>query len=198
MAVLMTGRAERTPTLFDLLEEPAAAPRDRQVEPAGAPDRQQEPAGPPARSPDRRDGTAQRDSVDGVIAVVRVEHQSCLRANGLANGTNERDVFLEPETNLELHRAKAFAHIPCHFLRDVRQRIARIAAVGAGRVGCNGRAQRAAHELMNWGPEPFALDVPERNVHAAECGHHEPFLPLVAEVIVEELPDLFSRQSIAP
>jgi len=59
MAVLMTGRAERTPTLFDLLEEPAAAPRDRQVEPAGAPDRQQEPAGPPARSPDRRDGTAQ-------------------------------------------------------------------------------------------------------------------------------------------
>src|SRR5690606_14814617 len=104
---------------------------------------------------ERRDGTAERDGIDGVVTVIGIEHEPGFRADRHANGTDERDVLLKPEPDLEFHRSEALPHVSRNFLRDIREWITGIAAVSAGRVSGDGGAQRPAHELMDRGAEPL-------------------------------------------
>src|SRR5690606_21413722 len=60
---------------------------------------------------ERCHGAAKGNGVDGIIAVIGIEHQPGPRADGLAHRPNERDVLLEPEPDLELYRTEAFTHV---------------------------------------------------------------------------------------
>src|SRR5690606_26974143 len=109
---------------------------------------------------------------------------------------NERDVLLEPEPDLELYRPEAFPHVARHLLRDVVERVARVAAIGARRICCHAGPQGAAQELVDRRSEPLSLDVPQGNVDAAQRRDDQSLLPLIAKMVVEELPDPLRGEGI--
>ena len=109
---------------------------------------------------------------------------------------NEREVVGDVKADLELDALEALPAIAFHFLDDVIVRIAGGEPVGARRVGLDVGAQGPAHEPVNRRAEMLALDIPERDVDAAQRGDGEAFLALVAEFFVQQLPQAFARQRV--
>ena len=128
--------------------------------------------------------------------MIGVEHQPDLRTHRLAHGADEGDVLRNAEADLEFDRAKPFFDVALDLRDDVVERIAGVAPVGACGVGRNAGPQRATHELVNGCLEVLALDVPQRDVDTADRADRQPLLPLVAELIIECLPDPIGGQRV--
>jgi imidazoleglycerol phosphate dehydratase HisB len=101
---------------------------------------------------------------------------------------NQRRVLPHAEADLEFNRLEALAHVTHHLLDDVAERIGITAPVGAGGVGADVAAKGSAHQHMDRCLEALALDVPQRNVDAAQRRDGEAPLALIAELVVEVHP----------
>src|SRR6185503_19195216 len=106
----------------------------------------------------------------------------------LAHGTDQSLVLVDAETDLQLDGREPLLDVASNFAHDVVERIARLEAIGAGRIGTHFAAQRPAHQHMDRRLEVTALQIPERDVDPRERGYDEPLLSLITKPIVEVLP----------
>ena len=143
------------------------------------------------------DHAAELHRLDDVETVVGVEHQRHRRTDGAAHRLDEGRVGGDVEADLDLGRREALLGVAGHLAHDVVERIALAQAVGAGGVGLHRRAQRPAHQAMHRLLQQSALQVPQRDVDAGDRGHDETLHALVAERVVERLPDCVRRERVA-
>src|SRR4029079_16268340 len=108
----------------------------------------------------------------------------------------DRGILSDAETDLQLYGAESFRGVEGCFLRQVFERIARFAPVEAGRIGLHLAACRAAEELMRGHAKMLALDVPQRDVDAAQALDHDALLAVVAQARIDYLPQQFGAQRI--
>ena len=94
-----------------------------------------------------------------------------------------------PKPIFSLTALKPSAHMALHLLDDVVERIAAAAPIGAGCVGVDGGARRPAEQHRRRHAEMAALEIPQRDVDAADGRDDDALLPVVAEVVVEIHPD---------
>ena len=71
-----------------------------------------------------------------------------------------------------------------------------VAAVEAGGVGLDPVAERAAHEHVHRLPERPPLEIPQRDVDAAQRLDREPALAVIAQAVVEALPVPFDGERV--
>ena len=143
-------------------------------------------------------GAAERNGLQRIETMVRIEHKTDLRPDRLAHGANKRSILLDAEADLELDRLEALADIALHLLDHVVERIALAQTIGAGRIGIHGRPVRAAEQHRGRHIEVPPLEIEERDVDAADRRNHHALLTVVAEVVVEIHPDDIGRAWVAP
>src|SRR6185503_9517351 len=65
------------------------------------------------------DGATERHRLDGVVAMVGIEHQADLGSDRLTAGPDQRRISRDPETDFELHGGKALLHVAQHCIDDI-------------------------------------------------------------------------------
>ncbi len=78
-----------------------------------------------------------------------------------------------------------------HLQRIVGDPVDAIALEAAGRIGAHALAPAPAKQHGDGGAIVFALDIPERDIDAGKGGNRKPALPLIAQRVVEDRPELF-------
>src|SRR5262249_9910749 len=131
---------------------------------------------------------AKFDGLDGIEAVVGIEHETRRWPDRLAHRSDQLLVRIDVEADLELDCRKALSDIALNLGDDVVDWVTGAAPIGAGGIGPDLAAQRPAHQHMDRRLEVATLEIPERDVDARERRDNQAFLPLVTKAIVEMLP----------
>ena len=139
---------------------------------------------------------AELDGLRHAVAVVGVHHQLDVRADRPAHGLGVPEILLEAEADLELDGRKALGGVALGLLGQIGLGPALRAAVEARRVGSDALAQGPAHQPMDRLAQQLALEIPERDVDARERLDDEAALAVVAELVVEPLPERLGRHRI--
>ena len=82
------------------------------------------------------------------------------------------------------------------FLDEIVERFALSLAIEPGGIGLDAGAQRAAEQPVHRQPKMAALEVPQRDVDRAQRLDRQPFLAVVAQPIVEVLPEGFGGERV--
>jgi len=128
--------------------------------------------------------------------VVRIDHQRDARADRLAHRARHRSILLDAEADLQLHRREAVGDVARGLLGEILERIARLAPVKPGRIGAHLGAQRPAHQPVCRDAEVLSLDVPERDVDAAQTLDDDALLSVIAQAGVDQLPERVRPQRV--
>ena len=144
----------------------------------------------------RLDHPAETDRGDGVVGMVGIDHQSDIGPDRLPHRARHRGILLDAEADLELHRLKSVRDIAGRLLGEIPQRIAGFAPVETGRIGLHLGAQRAAEQAVHGHAKMLSLDIPQRDVDAAQPLDDDAFLPVIAEPGIDHLPQKFGPQRI--
>ena len=128
--------------------------------------------------------------------MVGIDHQCDVGPDRFPHGARHRGIFFHAEADLEFYRLEAFRDITGRLLGKIAQRIARFAPVQSGRIGLHLAAKRAAEQAMHGNAEVLSLDVPQRDVDAAQPLDHGALLPVIPEPGVDHLPQKFGPQRI--
>ena len=144
----------------------------------------------------RLDHPAEPDRGDRIVGVIGVDHQSNVRSDRLAHGARYCGILFHTEADLQLHGLESLRDIAGRFLGEIAKWIARLAPVKAGRVGLHLGAQRTADQPVHRDAKMLALDVPQRDVDAAQALDHEALLPVIAQPRIDHLPQIVGPQRI--
>src|SRR6516162_3490514 len=77
---------------------------------------------------------AEADGGESIIGMVCVDHQRDVWADRLAHRARHVCIFLDAETDLQLHGFEAFGDVASRLFSEIADRIARFATVESGRV----------------------------------------------------------------
>ena len=128
--------------------------------------------------------------------MVGVDHQGDAGADRVTHRARHRGVLLDAEADLQLHRLEALGDVAGGLLGEVSQRIAGFAPVEPGRVGLYLVAHRPAEQAVHRHAEMLSLDVPQRDVDAAQALDDHALLPVIAQPRVDLAPEIFGAQRI--
>src|ERR1700730_10869275 len=123
-----------------------------------------------------------------IVGMIGVNHEPDIRTDGLAHRPCRSLVLVDTEADLELHRLKTFFTVPGGLFGKVNLRIACLAPVESGRIAIHFGSHRSAHQAMNRLPEIFALEVPKRDIDAAQALDDHSLLAVLAEASVDLVP----------
>src|SRR5215471_913546 len=114
----------------------------------------------------RGDPASEFDRLDGIKAVVGIEHEPGRWSDRLAYGTDQPLVLIDAEPDLELDCREPLNDVALNLVDDVVERVAFLQAIGAGRISPDLAAQRPTHQDVDRRLEVAALEIPERDVDA--------------------------------
>ena len=145
---------------------------------------------------ERLDPAAEADRRGRIVGVVGVDHDGHLVADRAAHRLAQPHILVDPEAELELDRGKPLGDALVRLLDQIGERIAAALPIKAGGIGLDARAQRPAQQPMHRQPEMAGLQIPQRDVDRAQGLDREALLAVVAQPVVEALPDRLGRQRV--
>ncbi len=111
-------------------------------------------------------GPADPDRFDGVISVIAVDHDPHVWARGLAHCSNNPQILVRVEANLDLGGLKPLGTILRHFGGIVLDPVHAVALERTGRVSIYAVAEFPTEQRRDRHAEMLALDIPKRDVDA--------------------------------